>query len=453
MAYVPPRRITSTPTTITVSSPPSVAWLPDKGYWSTPSNPVSGAKPASLNTASSQMGNFPNFPSGRFFESLWTDYSGAVWNPHIGTYGAMLFHGGGHMAGQNAMADNGVYMWRADTRQWSRLADVSYPGEVTDNDWFGSVKPYSPLYATPSGEVATGVPAANHSRSVPCILSPAWSGSQGALCLPVCRSIGNIGDQASNFPHELDCDLALQVGSAAAGQPGGGWSRIGTNFTSNGTAMSATADNSRGYLYIPFGNINELHRFNIQTNTWSNVSPSGWFSTFGGTAWAIEHAPSIDCLLFMNTSFDIIVIPAGGSPLVATKKTPTGTKPTLGPDESDTSGCGFVWCPDLPHPTVPGVFGAMVTLQMSDLVSGPMTRCQVSACYAPADPVNGTWEWRQLAQNNMPTGLWDSRASYYNNKLWYKRFQYAPALKSFFLCSMPNDSYGGIACFRPVEIP
>jgi hypothetical protein len=442
-----PRRAVSTATTITVNSNALPSWLPAPGYWSTPSNPVSGSKPASLNTASSQMGNFPpHFLSGRFFESLWNDYSGAVWNPYIGTYGAMLFHGGGHMAGQKAMADNGVYMWRADTREWSRLADVGWPGEVTDTDWFTN-GPYSTLYNTPSGEVATGVPAANHSRSVPCILSPAWSGSAGGFCLPSARSIGNIGDLSSNFPHALNCATALSVGSAAAGQSGGGWSRLGGAHPSGLTGIwAATADNVRGNLYIQAQNNGQLWRFNITANTWTDVSPSGYGSS-GFQNRTLEYAPSLDCVIQMDANYDLAFIPAGGSPLTLTKRTTAGTKPTPNYDSDDGAGYGFIWCPDIPP------YGAVVHLTTSNLFEGPMLFCDINACTpSSSNPLTATWTWSKLVANNMPTTL-HNPTSYMNNRHLYKRFQYAPALKSFFFCTMPNDTYGGIVCFRPSEIP
>jgi hypothetical protein len=115
-------------------------------------------------------------------------------------------------------------------------------------------------------------------------------------------------------------------------------------------------------------------------------------------------------------------------------------------NETDNSGRGFVWCKDL------GAFGAIVHLSINDIFTDlAVTRCEVYACYAPANPFTGTWTWAKLTTNNMPALA--TGTSYLNNRLLYNRFQYAPALKSFFLLGTPSDPSGGIVCFRPLEIP
>jgi hypothetical protein len=137
-------------------------------------------------------------------------------------------------------------------------------------------------------------------------------------------------------------------------------------------------------------------------------------------------------LIVMKQDFSIAVMAAGGSPLTLVTCTATGTPPNGGPPNGGDGG-GFVWCPDL------GSYGAAVHYNYVTNV--------VKACYAPANPLSGTgWNWVTLSASNSPSGRGDAVH-------WYCRFQYAPALKAFFLCSMPNDSYGGIVCFRPSEIP
>jgi hypothetical protein len=149
----------------------------------------------------------------------------------------------------------------------------------------------------------------------------------------------------------------------------------------------------------------------------------------------------------MNRSMNLALIPAGGSPLAMTLKT-TANAPTVGYDEYDTSGTGFVWCKDL------GSNGAIVRFHTTAREDTPSTWSvvKVYACYAPADPLTGPWTWAELQMLNFPSSLFRGTA-YLNNYLWYNRFQYSEALKAFFLCTQPDDAYGGILCFRPLEIP
>lgn len=447
MAWTPPRRVISTATSVTVSGLPT--WLPDKGYWS---DPIGGSRPASLNTADSIKGQFlPLFTSTRNFWRLWNDYSGAVWNPHMGTNGAMLFGpGGGHTEsiGQ-AGCDNGVYAWSADTRQWSRLSDCSYPGMLSDSDWsYLKDYPWDSDLMNSYGEVATGVPASNHSRSVPCIIPPTWGGTQGSLCMPFLASLGKTGNYNRAQAHKLDCASALSMGSSAASQAGGAWSRLGAYNTVSTRGWAATVDTNRGYVYLSnSASSYDLSRLNLNTNIWSDATPSGYSPTWSGKT--IQYAAELDMLIQMDRSLNLLLMPAGGSPLAMTTKV-TQNKFTLGYDEFDTSGTGFVWCKDLPP------YGAIVHFNTPAQENVPATQdsslIKVYACYAPANPLTQDWTWSELISLNKPTSLFRA-TQYINNYLWYNKFQYSSRLKSFFLCSQPDDAYGGIVCFRPQEIP
>jgi len=414
-------------------------WLPAKGSWS---GTIASGTAISLNTAYSQRGNFPSrFLDTRVFDHLWVDYSGAAWNTYMGVYGAMIFGAaGGHAGAGNyqPQVDNGSYAWNADTREWFRLADLTYPGEVPDSDFVPTKNPpWTSDLLNDYGELATGVPSSSHTRALPCIIPPTWSGSQGGYCIPHLMAYhtgdGNVG---AGYVHILDCDLALSVGSAAASAAGGGWSRVGPENPVSGRAWAGCVDSTRGYVYVANnGSSYDLSRLNLNTLAWADVTPSGWLGSgfYGKT---IQYIPEFDLLIQMKEDFSLLLMPAGGAPLSYTLRTPTGATPTLVEDAGDNSGIGFVWCPDLPP------YGAIVHWNSLDNT--------VSACYAPASPLSGTWNWVELAATNLPTQI----VTYSQpNHLWYNRFQYAPTLKSFFVCTMPNDAYGGIVCFCPSEIP
>jgi hypothetical protein len=441
MPYVPPRRTTSTATTITVNSS-SLAWLPTKGSW--------GA--VSLNTAESIKGDFgPAFPSSRNLGSLFNDFSGAVWNPYIGTYGAMLFHGGGHSGsgpyngGGNPpytpMLENSVYMWRADTREWSRLTDPMYPGTVAQfgpYDWGWSVlrtiddltEADEPLKTY--GELRTNVPASNHSRWLLGILPPTnGGGSAGSLVLPNLSAVHITGAGSSGQMHVLNCATALAAGSANGYT---GWSRLGSINSDNRRGWAGCVDTFNGYIYVSnagFPSTYALNRYNIGAGTWSTTNPTGW-SIGSDAALPIVYALTHHIMVLMRTDFTLRVINADATPMTIATATTAGSAPTGGAPGSGSGG-GTCWCPDL------GSYGAIVHYNY--------VTHEVKACYAPSNPLGGgMWTWATLSSSNTPVGRG-------NAEHWYNRFQYAPALKSFFLCSMPNDSYGGIVCFRPSEIP
>lgn len=431
-AYVHPRRATSSATTIRVSGLPS--WLPPAGSW--------GA--VSLNTAESVKGDFwPAFPSSRNLGSLFNDFSGAVWNPYIGTYGAMLFHGGGHSAtsSYSPMLDNAVYMWRADTRQWSRLTDPTYPGTVAPfgpYDWGWSVPRTQDDFTEADeplktyGELRTNVPCSNHTRWMLGVLPPAnGGGSQGSLVVPNVSAGHITGAGASGQMHLLDCNSALSLGSANGYQA---WSRRGSVYSDNRRSWAGCIDTYNGYIYAScagFPSTYALNRYNIATATWASANPTGW-SIADDAAMPIVYALTHHIMVVMRSNFTLRVISADASPMTINTATVTGSPPTGGGPGSGSGG-GITWCPHL------GSYGAIVHYNY--------VTHEVKACYAPSNPLGGgTWTWSTLSSSNTPSGRGDAEH-------WYNRFQYAPALKSFFLCSMPNDSYGGILCFRPSEIP
>lgn len=438
-------RLTSTPTTLTVTNLP--AWLPPKGSWS---GTLASGQAVSLNTAESIKGDFPPaFPASRNLGALFEDFSGAVWSPHIGINGAMLFHGGGHSATTtySPMLDNAVYMWRADTRLWSRLTDPTYPGSVPGFgpfDWGWSrprttdnlLEADEPLRTY--GELRENVPCSNHSRYNLTVLPPArGGGSSGSLVLARVTSAHITGAGQSNWGHKLDCAAALGLGSANAYQA---WERfaVGPNphLTDSITSASSCIDTARGYLYQTANSAAPLiTRYKFGSAGYESCTPSNWGSTYfrlfhSGRAQMV-YVPILDCIVWLNADYEIAVSVANGSPNNLTAVvTPPVTGTANRPAATAAEKFGATWCPDL------GNNGALVCWDYRTNL--------VHACYAPSNPLAGAWTWALLTANNRPNPG--------NATWWYARFQYAPALKSFFLCSMPNDAYGGILCFRPSEI-
>jgi hypothetical protein len=403
-----PRRVTSTATQILVSGLP--AWLPAAGSWAQ----------VSLNKAADVKGDHPNFPSSRSLDFLFTDFTGAVWNPHIGTLGAYLLHGGGHQQ----YLGNEVYAWKADTRQWEQLTVPTYPGTnsggtslVTLGDWTAFKEPpfASDLLET-YGELALNIPASNHSRWHPCVLSPALGGgSSGSLLIPHQSAVHTSSNGSYKQGHRFDCST-LQ------------WSRLGglnqISFQYDLKAFSSCIDTQRGDVWT-FGTSN-ASRYNVAGNAHTDIAISGYRGS-GFEYKAAVYVPTVDRILLITGDWAMRMIDPSSPGTMATP-TISGANPGTVVDQNQNG----VWCPDL------GANGAVVCMNFTAKI--------VKALYAPSLP-SGTWTWATLSASNSP--------SYGDAQWWYHRLQYAPALKSFFIASLAEGTLnsGGMWCFRPSEIP
>lgn len=394
--------ITSTPTTLTVTSLP--AWLPVGGAWAS----------VALNKVNSTTvkGDFPpQFPASRDVRQLFSDFTGAVWNPYYGTYGAWLIMGGGHQQ----YLGNEVYAWEADTRQWKRLSNPTYPGRnsagsslASLGDWAAFKEPpfASDLLST-YGELEAGVPASNHSRWHPCIIPPSLGGGpRGSLLIAYLSSIHTSGNGGAHVAHAFDCAT-------------GKWSRVGTvsGVSDRGRSWSSCLDTKRGVIYRPGEQV--FTRMSLASGEWAD---SG--IRINGTAYSnapCAYVPTKDVVVLLTATGQIGIVDAS-LPTTITPASMAGTPPPPQPGQS----LGLTWVADL------GPSGSICTL---DYTTGA-----VYACGLPADPYKGNWTWSTLVRTSPPALPTYSA---------YNHFQYAQGLKSFFLANGETDS---MWCFRPREI-
>lgn len=395
------RTLISTPTKLNITTSIGPSWLPSYGTWGQ----------VALNTASDVKGDFPSsagwFPGSRDLNQLFNNYSGAVWNPYYGTYGAWFFHGGGHATVQSR-AENSVYAWETDTRKWVRLSDPTYPGEVPLSEWQASKEPpYNSDLLNTYGELATAVPASTHSRWHPCIIPPTLGGGpKGSLLVAYKSSIHTGGNGQARQSHAFECSAKQ-------------WRRVGApspNPTAE-RAWSSCLDTRRGVIYKP--GEQRMWRMALSTGTWSALSVGGYSVNLSPCVYVDRH----DVVVFINEGTrGISVMDASNASQIVSAST-TGTPP---PSQISQS-LGLTWCPDL------GPYGAICVFDYTSKVA--------YACALPANPLAGTWTWSTLAQINAP--------SVGQSEWLYNRFQYAPSLKSFFLCGAATD---GMWCFRPGEL-
>jgi hypothetical protein len=426
MPWQPARRILGAGA---ISVNPLPAWLPAAGAWGQ----------VSLNYADQVKAPGSPWGTGGNLDLLFNDFTGVIFNPYMGQYGAYLLHGGGHATSgaYSRMTENTVYAWFADTRQWFRLTEPTYPGVnssgtslETLGDWANFKEPpYASDLLQTYGELAPGIPASNHSRWLPCILPPGAGGAaKGSLFVTALRSIHTGGNGGAAYAFRLDI-----TGNTTAS-----WSRVAIGAPNS--AVSACVDTSRGHVYHSRTGSYTMDRLDAAAGTWLTVTPSGFVSdSLAGMP--MVYAPAHDAIVLMRTDFTLAVMPAGTNPLVMTLKTPTGSAPT-GEAPTVGAGGGCCWCPDI------GSYGAIVHWNPSTSV--------VKACYAPSDVLAGTWNWVTLSASNSPAYSVGSLVG-----LSYNRIQYAPALKSLLVAPMTGITgsgdaqklnYGGMWAFRASEI-
>lgn len=420
------RRYSSTPTTITINSASLPSWLTaiPSGSWAS----------VSLNTTSSITTGNAFMSAGRSLDRLFSDYSGGVWNPHFGTYGAWMFMGGGHSS-ESVRLDNGVYAWDASDRLWKQVGATTYPGSLGTSYWppalssaAGDANYQYPEPFTTYCELTSGIPASYHSRWTLCVLPPSLGGGAYGSFISAQMAAVHVGGSTKSFTaHKLD------IASSGSGT----WSRLGPRNESAQTnderAWVGCLDTTRGRV-VQMSNQGFWWLDATNPTAWSSmVNPSG-FNGSGFMNQPMVYAPELDCFIVASGSFGLMVKTAsdlyGNTMGSASAVTATGTPPAAQPNEST----GLTWCPDL------GTYGAVVAIDYNNYA--------VKACYAPSNPTSGSWTWATLSSSNSPTFSWTEYDGGAKGQA-YSKFQYAPALKAFFVSIGSN---GAMWCFRPSEI-
>ncbi len=188
-------RLSSSPTTVTVTSPSSglPAWLPGPGQYANASTATPRKSP--VNT-----GPGPWNGSGDF-AAIWAVWNGGAYAPTLGAYGSMLFFGGGHFSYHG----NEVVRLDLETRSWSqhsqrstRIVDTRQSG---DNDSTNvAVNEY--------GEWADGTPYPPHTNMAVEFLPPDAGG--GALGSFVFFGHDQTGIRVTVKGHLWKLDLATR---------------------------------------------------------------------------------------------------------------------------------------------------------------------------------------------------------------------------------------------------
>ena len=221
-------------------------------------------------------------PMTNTLESVWTDgvwaagvgtqqlsdFSGGAYNPHVGTYGEIDVHGGGHSANN----DNGIYAAGLDALTWTKpfapTALVTSPaaGSNLYDEYITNGAPPDSFADTATAnprEVAPGVPGSAHTYDSMFILPPALGGgNKGSLIRLMSGAVGRSASRTTGWAHRFD--RATNT-----------WTRWSTNacaWSEPGTAAVLDTLRNRAIPVSPPGfTIGHVSYLDIATRTWSNT--------------------------------------------------------------------------------------------------------------------------------------------------------------------------------------
>ena len=128
------------------------------------------------------------------FFKIVDSFSGGVYTPYWGTYGAMIFTGGGHAS----TYDNSVLMLDYDDLTFKRLSNASPPSTYNDTD-------PDPLFDPLQGEYADGQRASGHSFDMLSILPPDQGGAEAGSMFAVSgMGVHSRMNRGNNWAHHFD---------------------------------------------------------------------------------------------------------------------------------------------------------------------------------------------------------------------------------------------------------
>jgi hypothetical protein len=144
------------------------------------------------------------------FGTIIDRFSGGVYNPHWGAYGAMVFHGGGHAS----TYDNSVLILDYNDLTFKRLSDASPQSTFTDSH-------NDPLFNQATCEFGDGQPGGGHSFDLLAIVPPEdGGGPAGTLVRPTSHGVHVRISCSTGWAHRFDMGTNMHRGT---------WARASTN--------------------------------------------------------------------------------------------------------------------------------------------------------------------------------------------------------------------------------
>lgn len=165
------------------------------------------------NTFLSQNGNLAGWEYA--FGKMVDDYSGGVFNPYWGRYGAMVFHGGGHAA----TFDNSVVVLDLNDLTFKRL---SHPTPSRHGTYWATTAGEDPAFDRLHGEYGDGQPGAVHTYDTLALLPPEDGGAP-------CGSLIRVASFAAHVNLSANAGWAHRFDFGSTEMHNGRWSRWSVN--------------------------------------------------------------------------------------------------------------------------------------------------------------------------------------------------------------------------------
>jgi hypothetical protein len=135
------------------------------------------------------------------FHTIIDAFSGGVYNPYWGTFGAMIFHGGGHVS----TYDNSVLMLDFNDLTFKRLSNASPQSTFTHTD-------PDPLFDQVRGAYADGQVGSGHSFDMLAIMPPADGGAAAGSLLKVSgQGVHFLMKRSNNWAWRFDITPTMTV--------------------------------------------------------------------------------------------------------------------------------------------------------------------------------------------------------------------------------------------------
>ena len=431
-----PRRILSSPTTITVrpaaTSLPS--WVPNPGQFTH----------ASLTTPRLEISPFyaagGTFGGNQGEDALFNTWNGGAYVPTIGTLGSMFYWGGGHYG----YYGDDILRFDIETRAFSRWLTVS-PYAVTIANGTSIPDDTGHVRGTINGGFTAGEaagfvgPAPIHTYSLLQYLSPAMGGAAplGSFMVVTNESTG-VKINPAVFLLDLNTKVWTRPFSLVANPSG-----------INSLHGSTCIDTKRNVVWYAGGEERYAHRVNINGNVDSIFT--GQFSNYAGSFVSeamINYIPSLDCLFAVSQGTTIPNywgIDLSSSP-TATSSTSACTRhqlsianPTLDPlyRAGNTVGGGGQWWE---------VVDNKITVARP-ISSTVVAIFQLTPPAPPANWKTAQWTWSRVDLTpKLPTDDYSWHGGGTNGL--YSKMRYISAIKSILYGPYRSDTKV-VACRHP----
>jgi hypothetical protein len=186
-------------------------------------------------------------------------YSGGIYNPWYGPWGAHVIHGGGHAATQ----DNSVFIADFNTLRFERIGGPTLLGSFDDYERAIRNGGFADDNSNPR-ELSPGVPGSAHTYDCLLMVPPSLCGDPyGALIRPVAGAIGSGVSRTSTWSH------AFTFGDRR-------WQRFSSNNAAGWTPGGSCAHDTRRNRIWPLAsdNLTALMSLDLTTRRWTSNSGS-----------------------------------------------------------------------------------------------------------------------------------------------------------------------------------